>query len=426
MIRKKRNFKLLSQTTFIYLGFTFIAFYSSAVFLTHEADQFINSALEHRFRKAEHYAWERVQQGHLFENHPSIFLKALRAEPDSTRFPQYRDTLVYNQNQDEMQQFRKKITLLRVNDQCFRAEIIKPLDDFYRLRDDIFGALIPAFILLALGIVLFNYLLSGYFFQPLNKILGIMRTYRVGQGLKLPTVKTRTSEFIKLQDLFHQMIERIENEYRNLKEYTENMAHEMQTPLSVIRNKTELLIADDTVMRHHAATVQFIYDEVNQLSKLGNTLNLLTKIENGEFNNSIEVATQPAIEQLLDATRELARLKSMKIETRLAADHRLLLDPFLLDLLLKNLLRNAIRYGTKDGPIRITTTPDLFSISNYGPPLQAPVEKLFERFYRAGNRGTSLGLGLSLVKKICELNQLAIEYEYRENQHCFCIRRAVA
>jgi signal transduction histidine kinase len=55
--------------------------------------------------------------------------------------------------------------------------------------------------------------------------------------------------------------------------------------------------------------------------------------------------------------------------------------------------------------------------------LQAPVGKLFERFYRAGNRGTSLGLGLSLVKKICELNQLVIDYEYRENQHCFCIRR---
>lgn len=426
MIRNKRNFKLLSQTTFIYLVFTFIAFYSSAVFLTHETDQFINNALEHRFRKAEHYALDRIRKNNLLENHSSIFVRKLRAEPDTTRFPQYRDTLIYNPNQDEMQQFRKKILSFHVNDQFYQVEIIKPLDDFYRLRDDIFGALIPAFILLALGIVLFNYLLSGYFFQPLNKILGIMRTYRVGQNLPQPTVKTRTSEFIRLQDLFHQMITRIENEYRNLKEYTENMAHEMQTPLSVIRNKTEMLIADDTVMRHQAAAVQFIYDEVNQLSKLGTTLNLLTKIENGEFNNSVEVSTQFVIGQLVDATRELARLKSIKIETDLSADHRLLLDPFLLDLLLKNLLRNAIRYGTKDSPIRITTTPDLFSITNYGPPLQVPVEKLFERFYRADNRSTSLGLGLSLVKKICELNQLTIAYAYHENQHCFCIRRVGA
>jgi signal transduction histidine kinase len=422
-MKKQRNFKLLSQTTFIYLVFTFIAFFSSVVFLTHEADQFINNALDHRFRKAERYIADRIGKGFFFENHATIFVKPVPSEPDSTRFPQYTDTLIYNSNQDEMQQYRKKTALIRVGDRCYRAEIIKPLDDFYRLRDDIFGALIPAFVFLALGIVLFNYLLSGYFFQPLNKILGIMRTYRVGQGLKIPTVKTRTSEFIKLQDLFHQMIARIENEYRNLKEYTENMAHEMQTPLSVIRNKTENLIASEGVMKQQAATVKIIYDETNHLSKLGNTLNLMTKIENGEFSNSIEVPTQPVIGQLVDATQELARLKLMKIETTLSAEHRLLIDPFLLDLMLKNLLRNAIRYGTADGPIRITTTPEILTITNYGPPLQVPVDKLFERFYRSGNRQTALGLGLSLVKKICELNQLTIDYQYRENQHGFCVGR---
>lgn len=422
-MKNKRRFKLLSQTTFIYLVFAFIAFYSSALFLTQEADEFINKALEHRFRKSARHITNRIRKGYFFENHSSVFVKPIHSQPDSTLYPQYTDTLIYNSSLDETRQYRKKTVSITVDSRHFLVEILKPLDDFYRLRDDIFGALIPAFILLALSIVFFNYLLSGYFFQPFNKILGIMKTYKVGQGLTIRKVNTRTSEFIRMQELFHQMIARIENEYQNLKEYTENMAHEMQTPLSVIRNKTENLIADEKVMQNQASTVKMIYDETNHLSKLGNTLNLLTKIENGEFNNSLEVQTKPVIETQVNATRELIQLKSLEIETDLSTEHRLLIDPFLLDLLLKNLLRNAIRYGTAEGPIRIATTPEKLSFTNYGPPLDVPGEKLFERFYRSSTRKNALGLGLSLVKKICDLSQLKIEYQYRENQHCFCIHR---
>ncbi len=425
-MKKQRSFKLLTKTTSIYLIFTFIAFISSAFFLIRETDKFISKDLESSYGRYEHRLKRYIAEGKPIDRlHTDVQQLPGDAASISQMSPVYSDTVIYNSGVDEMQRFRKKTIFFRVHDAGYRAILLLPVGDFLKLRDDIFGSLIPAFIFLAMGIVLFNYLLSGYFFRPFNRILDIMKTYKVGRGSGIKKIKTNTSEFIRMQDLFHQMIERIEYDYCNLKEYTENMAHEMQTPLTVIFNKTENLIADESVMRKNADNVKIIYEETNYLSKMGNSLNLLTKIENGEFSNAIRIETRPVIEKQVAAVEELARLKSLTIDAELSPEHQIVIDPFLLDIILKNLIRNAISYGTGEGPIRIRTAAGEFTITNYGPPLDVPEEKIFQRFYRNHNSKTSLGLGLSLVKKICELNGLAIHYSYREGQHVFRIKEAV-
>ncbi len=422
-MQKKRVIKLLTKTTFIYLIFTFIAFFSSAVFLTNETDEFIEGRLENRFRRYARHIEHHIQAGKGIDRlPPSVRIWRLASPADPSAYPAYSDTLIYNAEMDELQRFRKKTILLNIEGHFYRVEMVKAVEDFLRLRDDIFGSLIPAFILLALGIVLFNYLLSGYFFRPFNKILDVMKTYKVGRNKTVSRVPTSTAEFHRMQELFHKMIDRIEYDYRHLKEYTENMAHEMQTPLSIVRSKVEILMADDALMPKHAQTVKTIYDETNHLSKLSQTLNLITRIENGEFSNFKEIKTKDVIEKHVSAVRELAHLKLLSIETDLSENHYFYMDPFLLDMALKNLLRNAINYGQTEGPVRICTNSDQLSISNYGPPLDIPEEKMFERFYRKTNRQKSTGLGLSLVKKVCDVSLLNLEYRYHDGQHFFYIR----
>lgn len=417
---KRRSFKLLTKTTFVYLLFAFAAFIGSALFLTHEADEFIEQNLKHRFSRSESRIQHYINAGKPLERLP-YRVTPLREAPPSGAFPIFSDTLIYNAELDEELRYRKKMIVVEVDGQHYKAEILKAVEDFLRLRDDIFGALIPAFGLLAIGIGIFNFFLSGYLFKSFNRILDVMKTYKVGQKTDLEKVETSTVEFQRMQNLFHKMIDRIESDYRHLKEYTENMAHEIQTPLAVVRNKTENLIADDTVMQQHADTVKMIYDEVNHLSKLGNTLNLLTKIENLEFDNAVEIETRPVIEKHIAAVSELADLKSMKIDTELASSHRMYIDPHLLDVMLRNLLRNAISYGVSEGSIHIKTEPDRLVVSNDGPPLDFASEQLFKRFQRNGDQTSSLGLGLSLVKKICELNDLEIEYQYEAGKHKFSV-----
>ena len=413
-MNKRTSFKLLSKITAVYLVFIFIAFFISTLFLTKETDRFIANELELRFRLMEHRI--EMYKNHLMKNHSTRnHVTPLDRKPDLDRYPTYTDTLIYDPATEEMRRYRKKTSISEMNGQYYRLVLTLPVDDFYRLKEDIFRTLIPAFILLAVGIVGFNYLLSGYLIRPFNRILDQMKTYNMGQKSSMKEVKTNTHEFVRMQALFHNMVKRIENDYRNIKEYTENMAHELQTPLTVIRNKAEILMADDDVMQRHAPAVKIIDDEIGHLSRLGNTLNLLTKIENGEFNNTAWLETKPVIMKHLETVQDLMTLKSLVVETDLSEDHRLLIDPFLLDIVLKNLFRNAIHYGTGDGPIRVVTTADALSVSNYSHPVEVPIERLFDRFYRYRSQ-TSLGLGLALVKKICELNHLNVDCRYEDGQ----------
>lgn len=421
-MKKFQSIKLLSKTTLYYLGFTFLAFFLSAVILIHEAEEFINDELAHRFNYTERKIRRQLETGKFPDRIPSSAVLTQVADNSyPTETSVYSDTLIFNAETEEMQLYRKKKIFFKEGDIYYKLAITKSLEDFYRLKNDIFGALIPVFVILAVAIIAFNSLLAGSLFKPFNKILSQMRTYQVGAEDGNKNVQTTTTEFRRMQHLFHEMVNRIENDYRNLKEYTENMAHEIQTPLTIIRNKTENLIADETVMAHHASAVKIIYNETNHISKLGNTLNLITKIENQEFQNAERIQTRPVIEKHLESISEVATLKSIQVEKDLSDQHFLIIDPFLLDILLKNLLRNALHYGTKEGPIRINTTDKSISISNYGTPLENGHERLFERFFRENGSQASQGLGLSLVKKICDLNNLTILYTYENNQHVFTI-----
>ncbi|MEE4198285.1 MAG: HAMP domain-containing sensor histidine kinase [Bacteroidales bacterium] len=418
---KFKSFRLLTKTSFFYLIFILVTFFISGRYLIHKADEYINEETEHFFRFREHHVEKFIKR----KGNPDklkfdkvTLLDSSKLYPD---YPKYIDTLLYNDDKDEYQLFRKKSVIIQVNGQTYLLQMLINIDDFTKMKSDVASRIVPAFIILALVIVIFTTFLSGFLFQPFYRILSHINRYKVGKGMDIPEVKTSSVEFQKLQLLFHRMVNRIEDDYRNLKEYTENMAHEIQTPLTIIRNKTERLIADERIMKANAETVKTIYEETNHLSKLGNALNLLTKIENGEYDNTEVITTKEIILKHIDAIDELLQLKSMTIATDLSDEHQIVLDPFLFDILLKNLIRNAIRYGSNKGPIGIKSTRDKLTISNYGDKLPVFPEKIFERFYSSNSTGQSLGLGLSLTKRICDLNQLMIDYEYANGQHFFMI-----
>lgn len=426
-MKKTRNFKLLSKATLIYLVFIFLAFLASAFVLSRLVDQFIQHDVEHFFTRFEE-GWRRHPRlaGQLPRRNrkgPPFDVELIQhpEKLDMSKYPVYVDTVMYNPLAGENVVFRQKTTIVKWEGDVFKLTMAIPIKDFLQLRRRVFRALVPAFIILAIIIIGFNYIASGYLFRPFNRILDAMRTYQVGQEKSVDHVKTSTSEFVHMQNLFHQMIQRIESDYQRLKEYTENMAHEIQTPLAIIQNKTENLISNKEVMNENEKDVKVIWDEVTHLSKLGNTLNLITKIENREFSEIEEIQTKPILEKHLEALKELIEFKSLDVELDLSPEHALRINPYLLEILLKNLLRNALRYANTEGPVKIKTTLDELVISNYGDPLNFPHDKLFERFTRTSQDSRAMGLGLALVKKICDVNFLEISYEYKNAQHVFRI-----
>jgi len=423
MVNKERKIKLLTKTTAIYLVFTFAAFFLSALFLNNEAEEYIEQELEKRFSGIEKRITREIEKfGEVRRKRSYVTVTATSILPKKSIFPAYSDTLIQNDESERELLYRKKILYSNITDKIYKVEMLQNITDFNKLQEDIFEGLIPAFIILAIVIVLFNSFLSSYFFAPFNKILKQIESYKVGKGKEIPAIETNTAEFSKMQELFYKMVERTDKEYKTLKEYTENMAHEIQTPISVIRNKTENLISDGNLMNTHTESVKTIYNEINHLSRLGISLNLLTKVEHGEFNNIKEIRTGDVIYRQINSISELADLKGLEFELDLYEDHILNIDPILLDIILKNLLSNSINYATNKGPIKLTTTKYDLSISNYGPPLKFSEGTIFSRFSKENKSSTSVGLGLAIVYKICQTNGLRIDYSYSENKHQFSIK----
>ncbi|MEF8811290.1 MAG: HAMP domain-containing sensor histidine kinase [Bacteroidales bacterium] len=417
---KRKKFKLLSKALFFYLLVTLISFIISAKILQNEANQHMHRILENRFQHMEGFIEHKLKEDpDKFRDSDFANVREVASIPGDFQ-PVYTDTVMMNEQTQRENIYRKKSTYITVNGTHYKLEMTKEADELYRFRDDVFEIVLPVFIVLVLAIFLINYLLSGYLFAPFRRILKQMASYRIGKSGSIDHIKTSTYEFDRLKHLYENMRQRIENDYYQLKEYTENMSHELQTPLSIIHNKTESLLSANDLKPEQAKKLKAIYEETQQLSRMGRALNLITQIENQEFTNIQTIHTTPVIRGHVDKIREIAEMKQLQIETNLNEEHTLTIDAGLLDILIRNLIKNAMRYSHPSTTIYIETNEKHFRVINEGNEPEFPEEEVFKRF-RRGNRNNSLGLGLAIVKKVCEFSSLYIAYKYREGKHIFTV-----
>ena len=169
-------------------------------------------------------------------------------------------------------------------------------------------------------------------------------------------------------------------------------------------------------------TIGAIYRATSHLSKLSKTLGLISKIENQEFTNLERLDLKAFLESLLFNFKELAELKQVNIQFCAKNDAFITIDPYLLEVLLSNLIKNALSHNHEKGEITICLQDHQLTISNTGTMLDFPEKEIFDRFRRTGQNSSSLGLGLAIVKKICHLNHLTISYQYQEPLHSFTLQ----
>ena len=407
--------KLNTKTTFIYLIFTGLILMLGGYFTIQSLDkrtkQFILERIEHNERKIIH-ALENENE--FKSRNPFLKIEELSfLEMKDTSF--YKDTLIVHHSTEEKFHFKAKISFKNINGTLYKIQILKSTQEFQDMKKLIINLLIILFIVIFALTAIFNILLSNFLWQPFYKVVNHMKKYSLQKNVGL-NIKTNTTEFKELEQFYKLLLMQIERDYINLKEYTENMAHEIQTPLAIIRNKALRLIENNDLSEVQLEKIKTIYEEIDSLSKLSQTLNLITKIENSEFKNIQTIVTKEYIESHLTKLEEIASLKDLTLHADLDPKQKLAIDPFLFEIILKNLLKNAIRYTEPNQQIQIISKNDILRFENPGKELENGSENIFKRFYR-GDNTKSIGLGLAIVKKICDLNQMEISYRYKEGKH---------
>jgi len=299
-----------------------------------------------------------------------------------------------------------------------RNLLVEPTD----LREGIVNSLLYVFIALFIILIVINYFISKRIWRPFYNTVNTIGQFNFAgkQTLNLP--KTGVNEFTELNKTINNMSEKISQDFISLKEFTENASHEIQTPLAVIKSKLELLIQSENLDKEQSVDIMDINNAVTKLSKINQSLLLITKIENSQFSNKEEVNIKSEIDKILFNYSDLIKAKNLKLETRIDPDVAFNIDQTLAEILLSNLLINSIKHNINKGKIDIDLTSNELNISNTGEPLGCEPEKLFKRFQKIQRSSDSLGLGLSIVKSICDFYNMEITYSYKNEEHFINIR----
>jgi signal transduction histidine kinase len=216
------------------------------------------------------------------------------------------------------------------------------------------------------------------------------------------------------------MTMRVTETYENLNNFTSHTTHEIQTPLAVIRLKSELLMQTENLNSEQLSLIESIGDNSRHLSQLNRSLALLFKIDNHHYSSTGDFYPASGILRQLDNLNELIEIKQLIITSTLPADVKLSMDPSLGDILVYNLVKNAIVHNQSGGIVQINLGPGYLNVFNNGPEPTHPTEHYFAEFVK-GPESKGLGLGLALVRRICNVSGTTISYTWAEGLHRFML-----
>lgn len=334
--------------------------------------------------------------------------------------PRLTDTIISSGRASKTESARAIIAIVRLDKTNYRMIIVESKETTDNLVQLIFLITLSLIGLLLLALLLANRLLLKGLWQPfyhlLNRLLTFSLTGKSGDNTQI----TKIDEFRELQAAINTMEKKAGLEYSTLKAFTENASHEMMTPIAVITSKLDNLVQDESLTEEHLAQLQDIYNAGNKLSRLGQSLLLLVKIDHQLFRDAVEVHLEPALADKVGQFAEITSKKSIVVTSK-TESVTIIASPYLADILLNNLLGNAIRHNHNHGQIRINLNKEQLSVANTGSPNELDANKIFERFEKSpASEGT--GLGLTIARNICEGYGWKLDYSFDNPYHIFTVR----
>ena len=336
----------------------------------------------------------------------------------------YSDTLLYNPEENRYSLYRQLGFVKKISNQAYYIQIFKPLEETDRLIVRIVLMMNILMIIIIIVLLVVNRYSSRQGWKVFYDTIDKINNYDVNSHETFSLNQSDIKEFADLNRVLLTMTERIKNDYINLKEYIENASHEIQTPLAVINSKMELLLQFGDMNEKQYKMVADAYEASNRLSRLDKTLILLAKIENRQFPGAKPVDPAIMINNQLESLEDLILSKKIKIIQRLDNEVTITMNPYLAEIMLVNLIKNAIRHNITGGDLIIELTKHSLKIANSGPPLKMDPEMLFKRFQKSSSSPESLGLGLAIVQKICDMYGYKVGYSYQNEMHTMSVEFA--
>ena len=249
--------------------------------------------------------------------------------------------------------------------------------------------------------------------MPLDLLAGELAA-RNAQSLQ-PVSEQVPAETLPLVQSLNALLARVAESLAREQRFTADAAHELRSPLAALKVQAEVLAmsSDEAEQQHHLGNIHESIDRANRLTEQLLTLARLDPMQ--ALPDAQPIDWQRTAHQTLQSVNLQAREKRVQLKLECACGFGQVFPPLgnevLLQLMLRNLLDNAIRYSPPNSHVTLTLAANGLSVCDEGPGIAAEhLPRIRERFYRLpGQSQQGSGLGLSIVERIADLHGLRLD-----------------
>jgi len=364
---------------------------------------------------------ERLAQGEMVASLPPVMevevLEGLH-QPSVV----VKDTVLFDPAGDDEELFREVSAVRVIEGRSYRITLRQVVLEPHDYLGSIGLALAIAFALLLLALVVIQRRTARRIWDPFYRDLEAMKRFSLKEQQTIALSVSDVDEFNDLNRVVRGLVEKVLADHRMLKEFSENAAHEMRTPVAVIQARLDDAAQDPGLSKEQANAIGAAQAAVQRLSQLNSALLLLTRIDNLQFAERVPINAAEVIDEVLEQLQ--GHIAERGIQATLHMDRSVVIEgePTLFRILMLNLLKNAVGHNTAKGAVVVSLTDTTLHMRNTGLPLSGDPQRMFDRFARASEEKGSVGLGLSIAQRICAVHGWSIEYTTKENEHSVVVR----
>jgi signal transduction histidine kinase len=340
---------------------------------------------------------------------------------DSRTTPTRFETVEHYDSEDNANvKFRQIVYSYPSHGNNYLITISKSLETLSGLSRSIALTTTLALLAVILVTLLLNHFVLKKLWRPFYHALELLKDFKLGKQKEIAFRETGTKEFNFMNKRLINLIQNAEKEYILLKEFTENASHEMQTPVSIIRSKLDMIVQGENLSAQQSDAMESAYQAVRRLANLGQALLLLSKIENNQFDQAVRIDLEDKLKEKIAQLDEFWLEKQISVSL-VSMPAFITADPDLIDILLNNLLSNANRHNITRGIIDIRLNDHQLVVRNTGDEEAIDTVRIFTRFYKQKHHAMNNGLGLAIIKQICDQSGISIKYTFINKMHIFTL-----